>query len=357
MYFQPPGLKAFFHFTGLKPGAGTSRPIAVPLTRSEARGEGEVIASSVTALGRLIPEGETIALAMPNGAGDARIARLFVDEGDSVAAGDVIAELDSLPQLEAALASTQANVQTREAALAQTRINVAASLAETRAARDRAAAAADLAQRELARVQDLAQRGVMPQSRLDSAEAHAIETARELDRLTATLSRWQGGEAQGDITLAERQLDQARAELERARRDMARGRVIAPQAGAILDLHARAGERPDQRGVATLGSITHMQAELEVYQDDIARVHVGQRVRLTAPALDTPLEGEVVRIGLEVERQSVLSSDPVAHTDARIIRVLVSLDPASSQRARALSGLEVVASLGANLGGAASDGQ
>ena len=31
MYFQPPGLKAFFNVTGLQPGAGTETPIAVAI--------------------------------------------------------------------------------------------------------------------------------------------------------------------------------------------------------------------------------------------------------------------------------------------------------------------------------------
>ncbi len=67
----------------------------------------------------------------------------------------------------------------------------------------------------------------------------------------------------------------------------------------------------------------------------------GQAVTLSSPALTDPLTGSVSRVGLEVERQSVIASDPAANTDARIVRVTVQLDPASSARAAALTGLEV----------------
>ncbi|QFT82007.1 hypothetical protein FIU89_15385 [Roseovarius sp. THAF27] len=36
MYFQPLPLKLFFEATGLEPGAGSSAPFAVPVSRSEA---------------------------------------------------------------------------------------------------------------------------------------------------------------------------------------------------------------------------------------------------------------------------------------------------------------------------------
>jgi HlyD family secretion protein len=80
---------------------------------------------------------------------------------------------------------------------------------------------------------------------------------------------------------------------------------------------------------------------LEVYQTDIARVAPGQRVVLESPALAEPLHGTVERVGLEVERQSVLASDPSANTDARVVRTVVLLDAQDRARAARLSGLDV----------------
>jgi HlyD family secretion protein len=269
------------------------------------------------------------------------VARLLVAEGEVVAEGQTIAELDSLPQYRAALSAARANLMAKEAALAQTRAAVAAALAEAQASRDRAASAATLAEDEAARQRVLFARGVTTKAALDRAEAAAVQAARELDRVEAQLARQEGGEDQPDVALAARQLDVARADLARAEGDLAKGQVLAPQPGRILTIHVRVGERPGTTGIATLGTTERMEAELEVYQTGIARVAYGQAVTLTSPALTEPLTGTVTRIGLEVERQTVLAADPAANTDARIVRVTVSLDPASSARAASLTGLEV----------------
>ena len=68
---------------------------------------------------------------------------------------------------------------------------------------------------------------------------------------------------------------------------------------------------------------------------------MGQPVSLASPALARPIAGTVARVGLEVERQSVLSSDPAANTDARVVRVQVLVDAADRERAARLSGLDV----------------
>jgi HlyD family secretion protein len=338
MSFQPPALRAFFGLTGLEPGGGSSYPIAVPAPRTNPVPEA---LPSVTALGRLMPQGDVVTLAPPFGAADARIARLLVAEGDRVSEGQVIAELDSLPQLAAALASAEAGLAAREAALAQTRAAVASARAEAEANRDRAASAAVLAAAEAARIRDLFDRGVAAKAALDQAEAAAVQAQKTLDSAEAQLARQEGGEAQADVEVALRQVDLARADLARAQGDMARGQVVAPQAGMVISLHVRVGEKPGSAGIATLGATDHMQAELEVYQTDIARVAPGQAVTLSSPALAQDLTGEVARIALEVERQTLLASDPAANTDARIIRVTVALDAESSALAARLTGLQV----------------
>lgn len=340
IYFQPPALKAFLEMTGLQPGAGTSTPVAVPAPPPHAvAAPSPVIA--VSALGRLMPEGDVVIVAPPFGAGDARLARLLVAEGDRVIAGQVIAELDSLPQLENTLASARANLAATEAILVQTRSAVASALSEALANRDRAASAAVQARAEATREGELHERGVISRARFEQAESAAVQAERELDRAEALLARQAGGEDQPDIGVAMRQVEVARAELARAEGDMAKGVVIAPQDGVVIALHLRPGERPDQQGIATIGATDRMQAELEVYQTDIGRVAPGQRVTLTSPALANELTGTVTRLGLEVGRQTVLASNPAANTDARIVRVIVSLDRDLSERAAALTGLEV----------------
>ncbi|MGJ3262476.1 MAG: HlyD family efflux transporter periplasmic adaptor subunit [Salinarimonas sp.] len=345
LYFQPPALRAFFAVTGLEPGGGSARPIAVaPAVADAPRIEERGVREGVVALGRLVPQGDVLTLAAPFGAGDARIAALLVEEGERVSAGDTVALLDNGPALESALDAAAAAVAVREAALAQTRAGVAASLRETRAEVARAQSALALAEAERDRSRDLHARGVTTAAALARAETEAMAAAGELERARAALSRWMATPAgeQPDVVLAERNLDAARADRAAAERDLSKARVAAPVDGTILSLRARVGERPGAGGVATLADTARMTVELEVYQTDIRHVAPGQPVEIQAQALgEEPLSGRVARIGLEVGRQTLVAGDPAANTDARVVEVVVVLDPASSARAARLTGLEV----------------
>lgn len=306
-------------------------------------------ALDVVALGRLVPNGGTLAVALPSGAGDARVARLLVSEGDQIEAGQVVAELDNLPQLLAAKSSAQSTVSEQEAALAQVRAVVSTSLAEARANRKSAEAAVILANQALARATTLAEHGLTTRALLQQVQSTAVKAAAELERTSTLVERFSGAEkgVQPDIVLALRNLDVASANLARATQDLASARVVAPRAGVVLEIHAHVGEKPtDTDGLMTIGDVTPMTAELEVYQTDIRNVALGQVVEITAPALNTPLAGKVTKIGQIVEHQSSMSTEPAANADARIVKVTVSLDEQSSTVARAYTNLEVVGRIG-----------
>lgn len=297
--------------------------------------------ADVVALGRLQPAGDPVTLAPPYGAADARIARLYFAEGDTVPAGAVVAELDSLSLLEERVAAARAGVRAREAALTQARAQVATALAEARAERASAAAAETLAETQRERQQALLDRGLVPRSALDIANAEAVRATRERERAEIRVRRQQGGEAQPEIALAREQLAQAEAELVVVEAERERARVRAETAGTLLYVHVRVGEKPGAAGIATLADLSRMEAELEVHQSDLGRLAAGQAVQLSSPALEQPLRGTVSRLGLRVERQSVLAADPAANTDARVVRVRVALDADSRARAARWTGLDV----------------
>jgi HlyD family secretion protein len=111
----------------------------------------------------------------------------------------------------------------------------------------------------------------------------------------------------------------------------------------VLDVNARAGERPPAAGIMEIGDTDHMMAEVEVYQDRIAAVARGQPVELAAVAIGRTLLGKVQSIGLTVGRQGLVSDDTAANTDARVITVMVELDSQSSAIAARYTNLEVIA--------------
>ncbi|WP_433989770.1 efflux RND transporter periplasmic adaptor subunit [Sulfitobacter sp. TBRI5] len=345
MYFQPPGLRAFFNATGLQPGAGTDTPIAIAIQKVTAQEQIAVVSEGdVVALGRIIPFGDVISVATPSGAGDARIAEVRVAIGDKVEAGDVLAVLDNLPQLQSAVASARANLRVREATLAQTKASTQASQAEAQASLERAQATAKAAQAELARVTSLFERGVTTRAEFDRIVAATTEAERDVERAFATLSRFSTGSetAQADIAVAEANLEAARADLDRAIQDLERANVRAPEAGTVLDIHARPGERPPDDGIIDLGDTSQMTVEAEVYQTMIGRVTIGDPVTVSAEALARDLTGVVSAIGLEIGRQTITSDEPASNTDARVVDVIIVLDAGSSELARSFTNLEAI---------------
>lgn len=85
---------------------------------------------------------------------------------------------------------------------------------EAQANRDRAQSTLDLAQANLTRTEQLFERDITSQAALDREQAAVAEAERELERMTATLSRFEngGGVAQADINLAEQNLRAAEAD-------------------------------------------------------------------------------------------------------------------------------------------------
>ena len=346
MYFQPPALQKFYALTGLQPGAGSESPIALPPDIDLPPKMAEtLLPSDVVGLARVMPRGDVSIVAAPYGSGDARVAELLVAEGDTVAKGTPLARLDNRTALEGAVLAAEANLAVKEAALMQTRAAVQASRDEAQAALDQAVSAAAEAASSLARSEELFLRKVTTEATLDQLRAASAAADLAVTRAKATLTRFSALalEDQPDVLVAARNRDAATAELARARLDLERSIVVAPIAGTILDIRATPGQRPPADGIMDMGDTSQMMAEVEVWQDRIASIAPGQPVDLAAVALGQTLHGVVDSIGLTVGRQGLISDDAAENKDARVIRVLVALDAASSTIAARYTNLEVIA--------------
>jgi len=346
LYFQPPALQMFYAMTGLQPGAGSTSPIALPPDIELPPKMAEtLLPSDVVGLARVMPRGDVSIVAAPYGAGDARVAEVLVAVGDVVAKGAPLARLDNRTALESAVLTAEANLAIKEAALMQTQAAVQASRDEAQAGLDQAKSAAEEAASTLARSEDLFQRKVTTQATLDQVRAASIAADLAVTRAEATLNRFSALalQDQPDVLVAARNRDAAIAERARAKLDVERSLVVAPIAGTILDIHVTPGQRPPAGGIMDMGDTSQMMAEVEVWQDRIASISPGQPVELAAVALGQTLHGVVDSIGLTVGRQGLISDDAAENKDARVVRVLVALDAASSGIAARYTNLEVIA--------------
>ncbi len=339
---------------------------------------------TVTALGRLEPEGETVNLTAPTAVQESRVAQLLVQEGDRVKAGQVIAILDGRDRLRATLKRAEEQVRIAEVNLAQVKAGAKnsefqaqrAEIARLQAERvgnlqaQRATAARLAAEVENARVEyeryaSLYQQGAISASQRDTKRLTYTTAQRQLQEAEAqiarieTTSQQQIQQAQAsltqlsevrpvDIEAATAQVQSAIAAVAEAKANLDQLYVQSPRSGQIIQLHTYPGEKIAEAGIATLGQTQQMMAIAEVYQDDIAQIQVGQQAQVTSPAIPETLRGQVVRIGLQVGQQQVVNEDPTANIDARVVEVHIRLDPASSQTVAGLTNLQVTTTIQAD---------
>lgn len=256
------------------------------------------VSVSVAALGRLEPAGDIRVLAVPIGGMGAtpRLSALLVGEGEQVKAGQLLARFDNAPSQQA----QQRLLRSRIANLSL-RLRVES--------------------RELERYRQLTRQGAVAADELDRREQEHL--------------------------LLQGQVEEARSELEKVEADLANTELRAPIDGTVLRIQARVGERPGDKGILELGSTDRMEAVVEVYESDIARVRPGMAVQLTSEngGFQGTLEGRVSRISPQVRQRQVLSTDPTGDADARIVEVRVALDPSDARRVSQLTGLKVIARL------------
>ena len=146
-----------------------------------------------------------------------------------------------------------------------------------------------------------------------------------------------------DVLVAQAEVNRAVAAMNRAEADLKQAYVRTPLTGQIFDINTRAGEKVSDRGIAEIGQTNDMYAVVEVYQSDINKIRLGQEVELLADAIPGKLSGIVDRIGLQVERQNVVNSDPSTNIDSRIVEVHVRLNEESSEKAARFTNLQVKA--------------
>ena len=182
---------------------------------------------------------------------------------------------------------------------------------------------------------------------LDSYAPTKADVARLEAELRNTQAEWQRYDKlfkDGVVSVSERdasrtKVEMLQAQLERSKAELDQAVVRSPITGRVLDVHARDGEKVGPDGIAELGQTDAMYAIAEVYETDVQRVRVGQRATVTSAALSQPVAGTVDRIGLKIGKKDVLSVDPAAKTDARVVEVRILLD--DPERVAGLTNLEV----------------
>jgi HlyD family secretion protein len=226
------------------------------------------------------------------------VAEVAVEEGDRVAAGDLLARLaDDEPR--AALAQAEAALDEAQARLRQLAVT---GLPVAEQARRQAASALALARREHARVTALAAQGFFSEARLDEAKRNLeqAEAQARSTELQADSARPRGS----DHALAVTREAQARRAVDVARAKLGWTRVLARADGIVLERRAEPGD------VVTAGTrlvslgAGPLQIELKVDEKNVGLLAIGKTATVIADAYpDREFQAKVLRIAPAVDAQ------------------------------------------------------
>jgi HlyD family secretion protein len=283
----------------------------------------------IAAAGRVEPGSEDIKLASEiNG----KLKTIFVEEGDHVQRGQVMAELEN-SDYRAQVESAGAEVLQKEAELRKV-VNGARTQErrEALSSVEEALAVMSNARADMERRQKLFAAGVISREEADRyqkeyevAKARYEETSQHHDLVAADAREEDRAMAEANLQLARAKLDESRAVLDKTF-------VRAPIDGTVLRKYHRAGEsvsnsasNPDP--IFTIGDKRALRVRVDVDEADVSKLMLGQPAYVTADAYGTKrYSGHVVRIGQELGRKNVRTDEPTERVDNKILETLVELD-------------------------------
>ena len=244
-----------------------------------------------------------------------RVAWIGVEKGDKVKEGQVVVRLEE-QEFRALYEQARGGYESAKARLAELENGSRpeeVQQAEHNLSEARATAANDKI--NLDRMRDLAAQGVVSRQALDDATArndasqqrvHSLEQMFQMSKIGPRAEQIQ--RARGDLSQAQGQMDYAKAQLDATI-------IRAPVTGTILERTAEKGElvtaqfasgaEGGPRGsVVALADLNDIQVELDIAQDDFAKLGPKQEATVTLDAFkDRSYKGAIAEISPEANRQ------------------------------------------------------
>ena len=241
-----------------------------------------------------------------------RVAWIGVEKGDRVQAGQVLVRLEDqefraqVNQAKANLAAAQARLdQLRAGSRPQEKLKDKAAVAQANANLKNAEA-------EYERTEKLYRAGITSKAELDRAVAQrdAARASLEAARQSSTITDI--GPRAEEISAAAAQVKQTQAAVDYANTQLAATEIKAPVSGTVLERIVERGEMvsPSAVGesgaktsVVSLADLNDLQIELDISQQDFARLKMGQRAEIIPEAFQNlKYSGFIAEIAPEANR-------------------------------------------------------
>jgi HlyD family secretion protein len=271
------------------------KPVAVDIMIAKR----EDVQTSVVASGRVLAPARVDIGSTITG----RVQRVAVREGARVTEGQLLVQLE---QTELAAAVAQARAA-RDRARARVASVANLALPTARESQSQAESNVTLAAREFKRSQDLLAKGFISQSRVDEAERQLQVARSQLASATSQVSAQsaQGAEAQQ----ARQQLAEAEAALELAQARLAQTEIRAPAAGVVLERLTEPGDiAQSSRRMMTLALDGPARLIVQVDEKNLPLLQAGRTALAAADAFPTErFEAQIAYIspGVDAARGTV----------------------------------------------------
>ncbi|HEY9630381.1 MAG TPA: efflux RND transporter periplasmic adaptor subunit [Coleofasciculaceae cyanobacterium] len=270
---------------------------------------------TITANGTVQPKQSTNVSPKDSG----RLKSIIVEEGDSVAAGQILAYMDDsdsqgqLLSAQGQLASAEANLQKAIAG------NRPQEVAQSQAQLKSAEANLRQAESDIQRNQQLYSEGAISAQTLDTFRTTRDTAQADVEQAQQTVDLSQAGSRQEDIAEARAQVTQAEGGLKTVETQIDDAVIRAPFSGTITKRYADPGDfvapttSASDTSSATSSSILSLastyQVVAKVAETDIARITVGLPVTIKADAYpDQTFEGRVAQVAAEATVTSNVTS-------------------------------------------------
>ena len=245
-----------------------------------------------------------------------RIAWIGVEKGDKVKAGQVLVRLED-QEFRAQAEQARGSVSMARARLLQLQNGSRPEEIDQASANlDEARANVVNAKATLERTRPLVQQGVFSRQQLDDAQAKYDAALQHMQSLEKTYRLSRIGPRQEEIENARGALEQAQGQLAYAESQLEATQIRAPVTGTILERTAEKGElvtaqfaaAADTGGprgsVVTLADLTDLQVELDISQNDFAKLGPTQKAVLSTDAYpDREYKGMINEIAPMANRQ------------------------------------------------------
>jgi len=264
-----------------------------------AKAEKGDLAKSVVATGKITPITKVEIKSKASGI----VEKLYVDTGDHVKQGQVLAELDRV--------EIQAQVNSSKAQLLSSQANLKSAEAdEKRAAVDAQGVDIPTLQRAYERAQEMSKDGVVSQATLDDAQRGYIMAVNKRD-----VARAQLVVNKAKVSQAQAEVEKDEASLKQFQEQLSYTTITAPIDGVVLSRDVEVGDAVSSilvlgsgaTLVMTLGDTSEVYVKGKVDESDIGKVYLGQPARIRVETFkDKTFTGHVTKISpMGVEKDNV----------------------------------------------------